>query len=229
MILKSRTRTTPLPEPPPGPYPWPLPGSVGPPCKPPACFSWVQKLEWCYDNCATWYDFILKVVTIVLEENPDIIPPQPLPPGVIDGSNAAPGEVGEVRSVFINGNLTNITTAGILVSLAAANFSITAGDWEISTLLQVDGGQVLSIGSTLNLLFSPTDIPGNLSAYTVATAAAFQGAAAIPTLPCSAGPVRYNFSGQPVVLSFNASLWSGTGVTIPSAPFRFWCWARRMR
>lgn len=106
----------------------PDPAWCGP--SPPGCFSELAKAEACWDQSKMLYDFLLKVVTDILTNNPDIIPPPPpIGPGqpiigVTNGTEAPAGAVGEWFQNVVPVNFTaasqnTVINAGVLPT----------GDW----------------------------------------------------------------------------------------------------
>lgn len=211
--------------------PWPVPasGTPGPPSSPPECLSWVERMKWCYDNAESWDQFIEDLVHKVLRENPDIVFEWP-PYGVTDGTLGAPaGQIGELKTQQWTGNFTNVSPTGSAFNNLFA-MALQAGSWEISYLLQIMGGQVLSFGCQVDPNFSGAvqGIPGRLVGYTIATSAAFTGANPMPALPLYVGPIPYA-NTTPQLLIFQVLAWSGSGTTVASAPFQFNLFARRVR
>lgn len=211
------------------PPPWPTPGGIPPPCKPPECFDILSKIEWCYDNSNSWYQFVEQVVVDVLKTvDPGAFQWPVL--GVTDGSlGSAPGYVGELRTQQFTGAFTNVASAGTSYgSLFAA--SVPAGCWELSYQLQVFGGQVLTAYCRLDSQQPsvPTNIPGNLQAYAIATAGSFSGPQPMTTLPVICPPTPFA-TATPALLIFRVNAYSGVGTTVPSAPYQFNGYARRVR
>lgn len=111
---------------PPQPCPPPMPD-----CGPPSCFSAVAKANACWDQSQMLEDLIKKVLIDVIEDNPGIIPVPPPAPGtgpiigVTDGSDAAPGEVGEFIASSTTVNFPS-TPNNAVVSAAV----LQPGDWD---------------------------------------------------------------------------------------------------
>lgn len=212
------------------PPPWPTPGGTRPPCKPPECFDILSKIEWCYDNSNSWYQFVEQVVVDVLKTvDPGAFQWPVL--GVTDGSlGAAPGYVGELRTQQFTGTFPNVTPQGVSFGQMFLA-GLPAGCWELSYLLQIFGGQVLTGACSLDMQMNPpvpTTIPGNLMSYAIATAATFTGPAAMASLPIACPPTPFSNTAASLI-AFRVNVWSGTGTTIPSTTYQFNACARRVR
>jgi hypothetical protein len=113
-----------------------------PPCPPPAggypppsCDSWVSAMQTCWNSSEAFEDFITQVITDIFQDNPGIIPPAtPAGPivGVTDGSDAAPGEVGEFITMQINGT---VASAGGIQTFPA--MTLQPGDWNCQAALDI--------------------------------------------------------------------------------------------
>lgn len=135
---------------PPPPCP---PPQCAPAPQPPSCFSAVAKAQSCYDQSQALYNLVSQVVSDIFMKNPGIIPSPP--PGVgsgpilgvTDGSNAAPGEVGEF--IQLTGQLAYAAyptnTTGV-ISLGV----IPPGDWDFDVSVYYSS----FIGGT-NFILSP--------------------------------------------------------------------------
>lgn len=211
----------------------PVRSSKCPPPQPPPGLdlSPMGKLLRCLDNNEEFYNFIKGIVNEVLEEEGLIPPGFEWPPlGVRDGTlSAAPGDVGELVAAQFNGNLTNVTSNPGAVFPGLFATPLTAGCWDISYLLQIMGGQVLTGACMLDpALGTPTTIPGNLMGYAICTQTNFSPPAAMPSLPIYCPPTPYS-SPNPIQLGFKVFGWSGIGSTVASAPYQFNLYARRTR
>jgi hypothetical protein len=116
-------------------WPPPQPPVCPPPpsgCAPPGCFDWIAKAQACWDQSQDLEAFLTQVITDIFTQNPGIIPPPPPSAGtgpiigVSDGSDAAPGEVGEFVSFPISASYaaapqTQFIQMGVL----------QPGDWDI--------------------------------------------------------------------------------------------------
>ena len=99
----------------------------------PSCFSSIAKADACWDQSQALYNLVSKVVMDIFQTNPGIIPTPP--PGVgsghilgvTDGSNAAPGQVGE----FIQSTTAVNYPAGVLTQLVISSLVVPPGDWDI--------------------------------------------------------------------------------------------------
>ena len=130
-----------------------------------------------------------------------------MPPGVTDGSNAAPGQVGEVISI-VGGTGFGLGTAG--ATIAVASIALPAGDWEIS------GEAWFSISGVPTLIraavaVSGTTIPTAMSqaSAVIRLAAPFTGASdqILALSPCR----RNAATGANYNLLVAATFSSGTG------------------
>jgi hypothetical protein len=121
--------------------PCPPPGS----CAPPQCTDWLAKIESCWDQSQDLEALLTKIITQIFTDDPSIIPPAPPSAGsgpiigVTDGSDAAPGEVGEYVTLAVNGVLA--ANAGLATYQA---LTLTPGDWDLWSYLDVD----IPVGST---------------------------------------------------------------------------------
>jgi hypothetical protein len=117
---------------------WPAPPAppMPPPsgCAPPSCFDWISKANSCWDQSQQLTDFLTNVIEDIFQQNPGIIPPPPPSAGtgpiigVTDGSDAAPGEVGEFVTAFTSFNFAAYPTdtAGSVSVLV-----VQPGDWDL--------------------------------------------------------------------------------------------------
>lgn len=187
----------------------------------------------CWDKLKAFYDLTKETVIKVLEDDPSILEEVftenpgliPVPPAVIDGTPAAPGEVGELIHAQFLGIFNDVPSGG----LAVGNLFVTplpAGDWEISYRFSVSGGQVLAAACSLDPTAVPAlPIPGNLLASAIASASMFP---ALPNLPVLCPPTPLN-TATAVALVFQCITYSGVGLPVPSVPYQFDLWCRRMR
>jgi hypothetical protein len=128
---------------------WPPQPPVCPPppsgCAPPGCFDWIAKAQACWDQSQDLEAFLTQVITDIFTQNPGIIPPPPPSAGtgpiigVTDGSDAAPGEVGEWMTSQVTGTISQ--NAGLATY---QTLTLTPGDWDCWA--QLDTG--LETGST---------------------------------------------------------------------------------
>lgn len=105
----------------------------GPTPTPPSCFSQVAHANACYDQSQALYNLVSKVVTDIFTNNPGIIPSPPPASGsgpvmgVTDGSNAAPGQVGE----FVTGTATFNYPASGTPTTTLSPLVVQPGDWDL--------------------------------------------------------------------------------------------------
>lgn len=126
----------PCPPPPCPPHVWP-PHHPRPPmpppggCVPPDCTDWLAMMQKCWNDSQALTDFLEQVITDIFTNNPGIIPSPPPSAGsgpiigVTDGSNAAPGEVGEFVQTS---TIVSFTAAAQTQSINAA--ILQPGDWD---------------------------------------------------------------------------------------------------
>lgn len=136
------------PGPPPGPCPppavWP-PMPTPPPCGPPSCTDYLAKIQQCWDQSQDLEALLKQIITDIFTNDPGIIPPPPPSAGtgpiigVTDGSDAAPGEVGEFMFNSVSGVIAQ--NAGLATYQA---LTLTPGDWDVWGYLDV----AIPVGST---------------------------------------------------------------------------------
>lgn len=122
---------------------WGTPGLWGrpptgswPPCppgpRPPDCFSNLFRIEQCYEDVIQLKRFLTRIMTEIMQSDPGL---NVRIQGVTDGSDAAPGEVGEYLRQY--GTLP-VPGDGTTV-MPVATLRLTAGDWQVSGQFGFDG------------------------------------------------------------------------------------------
>jgi len=83
-------------------------------------------------------------------------------PAETSTGTAAVGEVGENATVALSGSLTASGTA-----VACGNFTLGAGDWDISAVVQIDASTGATTGTDWNSIISTTSTPSVASANSI--------------------------------------------------------------
>ena len=145
--------------------------------------------------------------------------PNVMPPGVTDGSIAAPGQVGEFRST---NNTTLALTSGVVTSLATLNLG--AGEWDvwgaIAIVPSAANASMIQGAISLTAATIPNSIPNNGSVAVV------NGPANLGSCIIAIPQVRFNFTATTLVwLVCAATFASGTATATTNAYMQ----ARRAR
>lgn len=153
--------------------------------------------------------------------------------GVTDGSltTTSPGYKGELRQNTVSGNFTNITTQGTLFSSLFLT-GLPAGCWDLWWSLNIFGSQVSAAYCMLDpsaVPAPPTDIPNNLLGWAVVINNVFVSVPPMPSVPLMCPPTPYSNTAQALLVFRVVAYSAGNPATVPSAPFTFTSYARRMR
>lgn len=186
----------------------------------------------CWDNSQAMYDLVKQVVEDLFENDPTLVPP---PPGVTDGSLAAPGQVGEVWSATAAGGWSQGGgTAGSNppgANLVIAQPPLPAGDWDLSWRLSFPYSASSAISAAMLQMTSPLP-PGALNdmslfGVTIPNLTAPVGAPGLNQASMVLGPSTPISTASVMGLVFNLFVWP-QGIA-QSGTYTAIFWARRRR
>jgi hypothetical protein len=128
--------------------------------------------------------------------------PQELPTGVVDGSDAPAGQVGEFR--------TSVGAAVATVSATwvsgAGNITLPAGDWQVNASFTVNGSAITSVAFGLSSV--PSGVPGGNAAQNGYVGILFSPGVSTLTLPT--GVTRWNITVATTIYCMSNVGFTGT-------------------